>query len=81
MINMQNIDNDSSSYILLNEQAVVVNTVQNEQDIKIKIYETDRELEKPMYAAELEYKGFRYFLNGMDSLAEMEKIAKFMLIF
>ena len=81
VINMQNIDNDSCSYILLNEQAVVVNTVQNEQDIKIKIYETDRELEKPMYAAELEYKGFRYFLNGMDSLAEMEKIAKFMLIF
>ncbi|HIR76749.1 MAG TPA: DUF4367 domain-containing protein, partial [Candidatus Choladousia intestinipullorum] len=80
VINMQNLDNDSSSYILLNEKAVVVNTVQNEQDIEIKIYETDRNLEEPMYAAELEHNGFRYFLNGMDSQVEMEKIAEFIYI-
>lgn len=79
--NMQNIDSGSSGYVTLTQEAVVVNTVKNEQNIEIKIYETDRELIEPMYAAELEYNGFRYLMSGIDSQGEIEKIAKFVLIF
>ena len=78
---MQNIDSGSSGYVTLTQEAVVVNTVKNEQNIEIKIYETDRELIEPMYAAELEYNGFRYLMSGIDSQGEIEKIAKFVLIF
>lgn len=80
VINVQNLNSNSSVYVALTEEAVAVNTVKNEQNIEITIYETDRELEEPMYAAELEHNGFRYFLNGMDSQEEMEKIAKFIYI-
>lgn len=79
--NMQNINLDSSAYVALMQKAVAVNTVKNEQDLEITIYETDQDMEEPMYAAELEYNGFRYFMSGLSSQEEMEKIAKFMLIF
>lgn len=79
--NMQNMDSNSSAYVALMQKAVVVNTAKNEQDIEITIYETDRDLEKPMYAAEFVHNDFRYFMSGLNSQEEMEKIAKFMLIF
>lgn len=80
VINVQNVDLDSSVYVAFTQESFVVNTVKNEQNIEVKIYETDRELEEPMYAAELEYNGFRYFLSGISSQEEMEKIAKFIYI-
>lgn len=80
VINVQNENSDSSMYVALTQDAVIVDTVKNEQDMEITVYETDRELDAPMYAAELEHNGFRYFLNGLDSQEEMVKTAKFILI-
>lgn len=78
--NMQNVDSNSSAYVALMQKAVVVNTVKNEQDLEITIYETDRDLEESMYSAELEYNDFRYFMSGINSQEKMEKIAEFIYI-
>lgn len=80
IINMQNSDAQSSSYIMLDQNAVVVNTIQNEQDIDVDILKTDEQLEHPRYVAELEHEGFRYFISGMNVKDELEKIAKFIYI-
>lgn len=74
---MAGTNQDSSSYFVFNQDAKLVDTVKNEQDIVIRILETDQEIEKSLYAAEVTYKDFRYIVNGVSSLAEMKKIAKY----
>lgn len=74
---MAGTNQDSSSYFVFNQNTKLADTVKNEQNIMIHILETDQELEKPLYAAEVTYKDFRYIMNGMSSLEEMKKIAKY----
>lgn len=74
---MSNTNQDSSSYFVFNQETEIMDTVKNEQDIMIHILETDQNLEEPLYAAEVTYNDFRYIMNGVNSLAEMKKIAKY----
>lgn len=74
---MSGTNQDSSSYLVFNQDAKVIDTIKNEQDITIYILETDWELKEPMYAAEIQYNDFRYVMNGINSLEEIKKIAKY----
>lgn len=74
---MAGTNQDSSAYFVFNQDTKLADIVKNEQDIMIRILETDQEIEKPIYAAEVMYKDFRYIINGVSSLEEMKKIAKY----
>lgn len=74
---ISNADQDSSSYFVFNQDAKVVDVIENEQDIQFNIFETDQKLEKPMYAAEVQYKDFRYIIDGINSMEELKKIIKY----
>lgn len=68
---------DSSVYTVFDQKARVVDVVKNDQELEIQILETDQGAEKPIYAAEVQYNDFRYVMNGISSLKEMKKIAKY----
>lgn len=74
---MAGTNQDSSSYLVFNQDAESVDTVKNEQGIIIHILETDQELNEPLYIAEMQYNNFRYVMNGISSFDEMKKIAKY----
>lgn len=77
MTHMPSTNQDSSSYLVFNQDAEIVDTVKNEQGIIIHILETDQELNQPLYIAEMQYNNFRYVMNGISSFDEMKKIAKY----
>lgn len=79
MTHMPSTDQDSSSYFVFNQDAEIIDTVKNEQDIQIHILETDQELEESLYAAEMQYNDFRYIINGISSLEEIKKMTKYCL--
>ena len=68
---------DGSFYSVFDQIADSVDTIRNEQDIEIHILETDQELDMPVYVAEVQYNDFRYIINGMSSLEELKKVAKY----
>lgn len=74
---MPNTNQDSSTYYVFNQDADVIDIVKNEQDLEIVILKTDQGLDEAMYAAEIQYNDFRYILNGVSSLEEIKKIAKY----
>lgn len=71
---------ESVSYYALDNEAVLRDTVLNEQKVKVDIKETNLGLEEETYTAEIDYNDSRYILNGMISLEEMRKIAKNIII-
>ena len=77
MTYMPNTNQDSASYFVFNQDAKIVDTVKNEQNIIIHILETDQELNQPLYIAEMQYNDFRYIMNGISSFDEMKKITKY----
>lgn len=77
---MIRMDREGSAYYVLDNEAVLRETVVNDQNIEAKIWETNLELEEETYVAEIEYNGCRYVLNGMLSLEEIEKIVEFAFI-
>lgn len=77
---MPNTNQDSSAYYVFNHEAIIIDTIKNEQDLEIQILETDQKLLNPMYAAEVQYNNFRYIISGLNSLDETKKIAKFLFI-
>ncbi len=68
---------DGSFYSVFDQIADNVDTIRNEQNIEIHILETDQELDMPVYVAEVQYNDFRYIINGMSSLEELTKVAKY----
>lgn len=80
LIYMPNTNQDSSAYYVFNHDAQVVDVIKNEQDLQIKILETDQDLSDSMYAAEVQYNNFRYIISGLNSLDEIKKMAKYLLI-
>ncbi len=77
MTHVSSTNQDGSFYSVFDQTADSVDTIRNEQDIEIHILETDQELEMPMYVAEVQYNDFRYIINGMSSLDELTKVAKY----
>ncbi len=80
MMYMPNTNQDSSTYYVFNQDAEIIDIVKNEQDLEIVILKTDLGLDEAMYAAEIQYNDFRYILNGMSSLEEIKKIAKYCIL-
>lgn len=74
---VSNMNQNSSAYAVLDQNAEIIDTVQNEQNIQFNILETNQEFEKKMYAAEVQYNDFRYIMNGISSLEQMKKIVKY----
>lgn len=74
---VSNMNQNSSTYAVLDQNAEKIDTVRNEQNIQFNILETNQKLEKKIYAAEVQYNDFRYVMNGISSLEEMKKIAKY----
>lgn len=80
LMHMPNTNQDSVSYYVLNQEAEIVDNEKNEQDIEAIILKTDKEMDRPMYTAEIQYNNFRYILNGMSSLKEIKKIVKYCIL-
>lgn len=74
---VSNSNQDSSSYFVFDENAEVIDIVENEQNIEFHILRTDQKLEHEIYAAEAQYNDFRYIMNGIRSLEEIKKIVKY----
>lgn len=68
---------DSSLYTVFNQEAKVIDTVKNDQELNIQILETDQGMKEPMYMAEVMYNNFRYVMNGLSSSSEIKKIAQY----
>ncbi len=75
-VTILNIDKEGATYYSLNEDAVLRESVTSTSDSQItaEIWETNIDLGKEAYIAEIEYEGWRYVLNGMIPLEEMKKI-------
>lgn len=79
IMHMPNTNQDSSLYFVFSNDAKIIDTIKNEQNIAIHILQTDQDLSSPMYAAEVQYNNFRYIISGLNSVAEIKKIAKYIL--
>lgn len=77
MTYMSGTNQDGSLYFVFDQTTDSVDTIRNEQNIEICILETDKESGSPMYVAEVQYNDFRYIINGISSLEELTKIAKY----
>ncbi len=75
-LSMINVGEEGDAYYSLDNEAMLVDTVTNEQNLKIEIRETNLDLEIETYIAEIEYNDCRYILNGIIPLAELKEIAK-----
>lgn len=73
-----NVSEEGSTYYMMDQKAVFLDTIVTEQEFEAKIWETNQELdeEERAYIAEIDYEGCRYILNGMFSLEEMKKIVE-----
>lgn len=73
-----NVNTEGTTYYMLDQEAVLLETITTEQDFEVKIWETNQELgeENQAYIAEINYEDSRYVLNGRLPLEEMEKIVK-----
>ncbi len=77
---MPNTNRDGSVYFVFDQEAKLVDVIKNEQDLELHILETGEGIERKMYAAEIWHEDFRYLINGVDSLDEIKKIAKYSII-
>lgn len=79
-VTITSLDEEGSYYYKYDNEAIFQETVNNFDGIEAKIWEVNQDIGEETYIAEIEYGGWRYVLNGMIPLREMEKIAKFILI-
>ncbi len=71
---------EGSYYYKYDNEAIYQETVNNFDDVEAKIWKVNQDIEKETYIAEIEHEGWRYVLNGMIPLREMEKIIQSVLI-
>jgi hypothetical protein len=74
------VDEESVSYYAVDSEATWKEKIVNLQEFEANIWEVNADQEEETYMAEIDYDDFRYILNGMLSLEEMEKILKSVLI-
>ena len=75
-VTMINRNREGVSYYALDNEAVLRDTVVNDQKIEAKIWEVNLDKDEETYVAEIDYNDCRYILNGMISFEEIKKIAK-----
>lgn len=75
------IDEEGVSYYIFDQEAKLIDTVVNSQNIEMNIWGTNLEMDQKAYFADFEVEGCRYVINGMLPLEEMEKILKFSIFF
>lgn len=74
-----NVGEEGSTYYMMDQEAVPLDTIVTVQDFEAEMWETNQELDEKdrAYIAEIEHEGCRYILNGILPLEEMKKIIKF----
>ena len=79
-VRMIKLGEEGVSYYVSDQNAEFVDTVMNSQNIEIKIWETNLDMDQSAYVADFEFEGCRYVVNGMIPLEEMKKILKIAII-
>lgn len=81
-ITMIDVNKEGSYYYTYDDSDVAsCGSVVNEAGVEAKIWEVNLNIDEKTYIAELEYEGWRYMLNGMVSLEEMQNIVQYSLLF
>lgn len=77
-----NVNEEGSSYYVMDEKAELIENLTTVQDYMVKIWETNREFEEEnrAYIAEIDREGCRYILNGILPLEEIKIIIEFAII-
>ncbi len=79
-LTITNLAEEGSYYYKYDNKAVYRKTVKNFGGIEAEIWKVNLDIGEETYIAELEHEGWRYVLNGMLPLEEMEKIIKYFII-
>ena len=79
-VTITNLSEEGSYYYKYDNEAVYRETVESHDEVEAEIWEVNQNTEDETYIAELEYKGWRYVLNGMLPLGELEKIVEWILV-
>ncbi len=79
-VTITNLNEEGSYYYKYDNEAVYRETVKSHDEVEAKIWEVNQDIKEETYVAELEYKGWRYVLNGMLPFGELEKIVEWILI-
>ena len=75
-VTITNMDKEGTTYYVLDNEAVLRETILIDQKIEANIWETNLNQKEETYVAEIEYNGCRYICNGMISLKELKKMLK-----
>ena len=75
-VTITNLDEEGSYYYKYDDKVVYQETVKNFNGFEAKVWGANQKI----YIAELEYKDWRYVLNGMVPIEELKKIIKMILI-
>lgn len=75
-----NMDKEGTHYYKYDTEAFYRKTVETQDEIEAKIWEVNLDISTETYIAEIDYTGWRFVLNGMMPLEEMEKIVQLILI-
>ena len=73
-LTIMGVDKEGTHYYTYDSDAAFRKTVVNMTGIEAKIWEVNLENEEEVYIAQIEHEGWRYMLNGMISLEEMQNI-------
>ena len=79
-VTIVSIKDEGSHYYKYDDDAVFREKVENYDGIGAEIWEVNLDVGEETYVAELEHNGWRYVLNGMLPLEELEKILKYFVI-
>ncbi|MCD7764680.1 MAG: DUF4367 domain-containing protein [Lachnospiraceae bacterium] len=73
---MRNIYEDSSNYLMTDQDAVLVEKLESWSGAEVRIWSVNPDSDVEQYQAEFEYEAFRYVLYGYISLEELERLVK-----
>ncbi|MCD7767001.1 MAG: DUF4367 domain-containing protein [Lachnospiraceae bacterium] len=73
---MRNIYEDSSNYLMTDQDAALVETLENWSGVEVRIWSVNPNSNAEQYQAEFEYEAFRYVLYGYISLEELEGLIR-----
>lgn len=76
-VTIVNLDQEGTFYYTYDNEAVLRDKITNYFGIDAEIWEVNLNLEEETYMVEIEYEGWRYILNGMISIEELEKIIEY----
>ena len=76
-VTITNMNKEGTTYYVLDNEAVLRETIVIDQELEAKIWETNLKQKEETYIAEIEYNECRYICNGMIPLRELEKMIKF----